>query len=407
MTKYTWSGQGTTTAWDDAGNWSPNGVPGADDLAAFTSANATVTGNEVVGAITILAPTDLSFTGTVTTRGLAGTTASFQVGGGARAAFTAGSSLTVADRLTVGLDGGSTSFDFEGNALTTRNTVVGVGAGTQGSISIEAGAYWHNTGSIVLGTTGEGGLSIGGGGPAGLTLVQVGAGGQGGNVVLGQYAGATGVLDVVGGGDLSAAGSIMVGGKFGAGSHGVGQVSVGLNSEISAGGDITVNAGSVISLSGGSVSGGNIEIAAHATITGSGEVSANQIINNGQITASGFLYIDGPISGHGTLHIATHAELGLGSAGTSQAAIQFLGPDATLLLPQFVTPGATLIEGFHPGDMIDAQYVDSISFDSTTDRLSLFSAGQSMGTLSLAGNYAGDTFHLAYSGSLGTITVGH
>ncbi len=406
MAKFTWSGRGTSSAWSDPGNWTPAGAPGAGDLAAFTSANALVTGDEMAGAITALAATDLTFTGSVTTLGLAGRVSSFQTDNGASITFAAGSSLTVADRLTVGIAAGATSLLFEGTALDTRSATIGLGADAAGALTLGGGATWENTGALTIGRAGDGGLSIGGG--ADLLAGTFGRNPHGGNIVLGQLPGADGALDVSGGGDLLSASTISVGGVLGAAAHGTGQLSVGPNSSVDAYGGITVAGGSIVSLAGGGLTGGVIDVASGATLAGSGFVSTNGgLVNDGHITASGQLFLTTAISGTGTLALGSGATLGLGDADVTQSAIRFLGTGASLLLQEPSPALAGLVEGFRPGDTIVAQYVDKISFDAASDRLTLYVGDAAAAVLSLAGNYAGYSFHDSYVGSAGTITVAH
>ncbi len=406
MARFTWSGRGATSAWNDAGNWTPAGVPGQDDMAVFTSANATVTGDEVAGAITALVPTSLTFTGSVTTRGLAGRASSFQADGGAKVAFTEGANLTVADRLSVGISSGATSLAFAGTTLDTQSTVIGVRAEAAGALTLGGAATWQNTGALTVGLYGEGGLSIDGG--ADLLAGTFGRHPQGGNIVLGQFAGANGALDASGGGNLLSVGTLSVGGVLGAASHGTGQLSVGPNSSVDAYGGITVTAGSIVSLAGGGLAGGVIDIARGATLAGSGFVSTTGgLANDGQITASGQLFLTTAITGTGTLALGAGATLGLGDADVTQSAIRFLGPGATLLLQEPPPALAGLVEGFRPGDTIVAPYVDKISFDAATDKLTMYVGDTAAGVLSLAGNYAGYSFLDSYVGSSGTITVSH
>ncbi len=403
MARFTWSGQGTSSAWSDSGNWRPAGAPGADDLAVFTSANAVVTGDEVAGAIVAPSATDLAFTGSVTTRGLAGRGASFQADGGARITFVAGASLHVADRLAVGISAGATSLVFEGTALDSRSAIIGLGADAVGGLTLDGGAVWDNTGGLIVGRAGDGGLSIGG--EAELFAGTFGRHPHGGDIVLGQLPGGDGALDASGGGDVLAAGTLYVGGVPGAAAHGTGQLSVGPDSSVDAYGGVIIGAGSVAALAGGGLSGGVIDIASGGLLEGSGFVDAvGGLVDDGQIVASGQLFLTGSITGTGMLALGAGATLGLGNADVAQSAIRFLGPDATLLLQQPPPALAGLIEGFRPGDTIVVPFVDRVSFDAGHDQLTLFVGGTASGVLSFSGNYAGDDFRVA---SGGTITVGH
>ncbi len=159
---------------------------------------------------------------------------------------------------------------------------------------------------------------------------------------------------------------------------------------------------------------------ANSFVALTGSVYGN-VVANGQfaVEGGGALFIDmnggvssdpyssaPTISGTGSLSLSEGSTLGLGAADT--AAIQFAGPNATLLLAKL--PGGT-ISGFAAGDTIGLdQTVTGVSFAQTTatqGTLTLTNGAATVGTLKLAGSYSGELFHLdsAVDGSSAVITL--
>ena len=407
MTKYTWTDATRDNAFTDPANWSPGGgPPGANDVAVFSSLNSVISGNGAVGQIQVLAATSIEFTGQISALGLAGVTDGVQIGGNAQVSFAAGSSLTVATTLDVGLSGGRSSLEMQGAGLTTQYTTIGATAGSEGTVGLSSG-YWQNSKYIVIAKAGSGDLSVG----AGATLSVGSSANRGaGKIILGMQQGSTGVLSVSDGGYVVPTSDVWIGGMPNAARHGVGIVSIASGGDIYAGGTVAVAAGSTVNLADGYLTGFALSIAAGATLSGSGAAGSQEVFtNNGLITAYGVLDLSGSdIEGTGTIDIAAGADLLLLGPVLSQGAISFAGPGGTLNLDQYPVVQAP-VSGFAPGDTIMAAYADSVSFNAATDILTLYSAGTSEGTITLSGNYVGATFHDAYQGSEGmiTVTLGH
>jgi hypothetical protein len=217
MTSFTWTGQGKTGAWSDAGNWSAGGPPGAADLALFdTGINSTVTGDATVGGIDFVGAQTVDFAGAIMAHGLAGLPYAVTVGLNAQIEFGSGASLA-APSLEVGVGGGSSTLTMAGAALTTTRAVIGGDRISQGVVSIDH-ALWSDAKSLVIGGTGFGALSMGPGAD-----VFVGVGGKHatpGNVVLGAHRGAQGSLDLnrrCDWGGVARGGAGECGAEFGAG----------------------------------------------------------------------------------------------------------------------------------------------------------------------------------------------
>jgi fibronectin-binding autotransporter adhesin len=129
---------------------------------------------------------------------------------------------------------------------------------------------------------------------------------------------------------------------------------------------------------------------------------------NGTVSAAGGTLLLGPASGTGTLVIGTEAALGL-TAATS-VPIAMAGAGATLILRGINARAAGVISGFAPGDSIVTSNtpIDSVSYQPGTGNLgvlTLSEAGQSIETLILAGNYAGESFSVQPDGSGAAVIV--
>ncbi|WP_158929151.1 hypothetical protein [Acidisphaera sp. S103] len=201
-------------------------------------------------------------------------------------------------------------------------------------------------------------------------------------------------------------------------------------STVQAGGLIGDSAGDVIAVDADSVmkigtaantAAGTLTIAAGAPAEFSGLIYAS-LVDNGQfrVSGGGTLLIDmnttaeddpyassPTISGSGLLLLTEGSTLGLGVVDS--AAIQFVGPDATLMLAAI--PTAT-ITGFTAGDQIQLdQTVTGVTYTQTTAStatLTLTDGASSVGVLKLAGSYAGNyAFHLdtAPNGDTAVITL--
>jgi hypothetical protein len=148
-----------------------------------------------------------------------------------------------------------------------------------------------------------------------------------------------------------------------------------------------------------------------------GSIYGNLIVSGAlQTTGGGTLFIDmtgtgesdpysntPTVGGSGQIWLAEGSTLGLGAADS--AAIQFGGPNATLVLATAAATSAT-ISGFSAGDMIQIdQPVTGLSYQSLTGSLTLTDGAYSVGVLKLAGNYGGDAFHVDPGPTSGTATI--
>src|SRR6185437_6065052 len=121
------------------------------------------------------------------------------------------------------------------------------------------------------------------------------------------------------------------------------------------------------------------------------------------IPIGGVLTINGDVSGSGRLEIGDADTLTL--AGSSIAtAIAFTGSGGLLDLPALPAALSGTISGFASGDLIrfDTTPIDNASWAATTGglgTLTLSNAGATVATLTLAGDYTGDTFYVVPNGS--------
>ena len=151
---------------------------------------------------------------------------------------------------------------------------------------------------------------------------------------------------------------------------------------------------------------GAITIDAGLSTAVTGIIDGNLIVNGVLgVQAQGALAIDlgdpfgsaASIGGSGTLALSENSLLTLGVADS--AAIQFGGPAGTLVVD--VLPSGT-IGGFAAGDIIEiagsgVAMATGLSYSQTSNSvatLTLTKGGSTVGTLTLAGNYAGSLFHL-------------
>ena len=218
-------------------------------------------------------------------------------------------------------------------------------------------------------------------------------------------------LEVAQGSTISASGAILNGGFLLATSNSRAQF-----------GSLTENGASYLypstiavddsaSIEVGSVGGaalGALTIDAGQTSAVSGTIDGNVVLNGTLAVEAGTtLAIDvsdpfgtpQSISGSGKLAISENSQLRLGVADS--AAIQFAGPAGTLILS--AVPTAT-ISGFTSGDIIQLSpgLATGVTYSQTspsTAKLTLTKGITQVGTLSLAGNYAGSLFHMRLDAS--------
>jgi hypothetical protein len=296
-------------------------------------------------------------------------------------------SIGVGQYTTIGGSGATTDFTVTGNVMLTGQLAVG------GSVHVSTGS-----------------------GPAATLTLQSGA-----RLTAGGSAQVFGEMAVEDGSSAVMPGYALL---FGA------SLMVLDGSTVQAGGLIGDSAGDVLAVDGNSTlkigtsastAGGTLTIASGAPAEFSGLIYAS-VVDNGQFrvggggtllidmsaTAESDPYASSPtISGSGLLLLTEGSTLGLGVVDS--AAIQFVGPNATLMLAAI--PTAT-ITGFTAGDRIQLdQTVTGVTYTQTTGNtatLTLTDGNASVGVLKLAGSYAGNfAFHLdaAPNGDSAVITL--
>ena len=295
---------------------------------------------------------------------------------------TAGTVATAPPTATnpVAIAGGSGGYfnNIAGNGLAAQLAVTG-NVLLWGTLGITAGVSVAAGGELDL----DGGASLA---AAGLTLAD-GAGMQAADASTVMISGAAAVA---GGLLLAASGASM---QFGSLIVGGGQNTA----------TVAVDAGSSIEIgSAGTVIPGAIAIDTGQTATISGTLDGNVAVNGTlAVQAGGTLTIDTTdpfgnaqtITGTGTLRIGEGSQVLLGVADS--AAIVFGAPNGTLVAD--VLPTGT-IDGFTSGDTIAlAGLATGLRYTQTTASLAtltLSKGGATVGTLALAGDYAGKLFHI-------------
>ncbi len=187
-------------------------------------------------------------------------------------------------------------------------------------------------------------------------------------------------------------------------------------------GALTLDAGS-ISLTGGTIQAGSIDLESSATMLGYGTVSG-PITNSGLIEAqsSHTLDISGNISGTGSIEVLNHATLEVDGSVASTQTLSFTGGNGatgTLALDHSLTqPFSAVISGLGQNDNIDLKDLTfttsgdmtaTTSFSSASGHTTLvvtqISTAQHV-TFTLAGDYTSSTWNFAQE-STGTGTVFH
>jgi hypothetical protein len=273
---FSWNNAGAVSAdWDDAGNWSPSGVPGPGDDAAIAGAFviAYATGAAPsVNSLTITAGgvlqtyTGLTAAGAVTLSTGAlqfGATASFVVGtlslSNASSAVYVGPPVAVGPVPALVLQAGL--FDLQ-----TGSTVTVLGSGYAGGAASQAG--FGPSGSGVPGGGGASGTTGGGGGGS------AGAGGAGADSGGGNGAAGT-VFETASpptDGGAGGGGSSSAGGGAGGGLLVINATTASLNGFLQADGAVGGLGGSGVAGGGGGGAGGSIVVQAQV-LTGTGTIS--------------------------------------------------------------------------------------------------------------------------------------
>jgi FecR protein/Bacterial Ig-like domain len=194
-------------------------------------------------------------------------------------------------------------------------------------------------------------------------------------------------------------------------------VAAGSDDSLTITGALTVDAGS-ISLTGGTIQAGSIDLESATTLVGFGTVSG-PITNSGLIEAqsSHTLDISGNISGTGSIEVLNHATLEVDGSVASTQTLSFAGGNGatgTLVLDHSLTQAfSAVISGLGQNDDIDLKDLTfttrgdmtastSYANGHTTLVVSNTSKEQSV-TLKLAGDYTHSTWNFAQDSGTGTI----
>ena len=181
----------------------------------------------------------------------------------------------------------------------------------------------------------------------------------------------------------------------------------------------TVDASSIIEIgSADDAKAGTFTLDAGQTLTDGGSINAPTIVDDGTIEAGPgeSLSLDGSgsgLSGDGSVVIGADAALTIAAVlQTSQNTIEFVGEGGTLTLSKTSLTAdlafTPTISGFGSSDQIEYQGdAPQVSYSGTASggTLTLSNGGVTVATLTLSGDYAGDTFYATYNGSATYVTV--
>ena len=418
------SGHGQVGNWSDPANWTGNVLPNTTSSIALFNANETLNSNFSVFNMMVLGNETLTINGTLNTTST-NLCRSLMVCDQATMNFTSTSVLNCAGGLVVGNDAtGTLSAVGNGAAhpvLNSRDGKIGQHLNSQGTMTLND-AVWNVSDRMFVGLSGVGTLNEGAGTHVGVAAC----------FGIGANLGGTGHVALSGGSTLSVGTFAIIGGNGldpdtppppGTGT-GTGTLNVGAGSTFSAAMFLKVSAGSSVTLAGGTVNVGNAYpgLTLNGALSGYGTVSVGPagqnsvgITDNGVITASGgTLMLNSAVSGTGQLQIAAGSTLALNGASIGVPSIAFAGSNGTLDLAHGIADHAT-ITGFAAGDSILMAGVDAMSFNASTDVLSLSSGGHVVDTVQLAGTYATTAFSLTETSAGAVIgfasthmaTIGH
>jgi collagen type I/II/III/V/XI/XXIV/XXVII alpha len=243
-------------------------------------------------------------------------------------------------------------------------------------------------------------LKVGNAGDGSLTVQQGGevvtATGGTGEIDIAIAAGETSTATVTGAGSLLQGNSLAVGGNIDA-AGGQGKLTVSSSGEVLVS-DAHVWSTGAIKLSGGTLATDPLTIDAGGAVNGAGLVSG-AITDDGKITASsGVLTLSGAVGGSGALDIGSSGTLSLSGSVAGSVALEFSGQGGTLRLATSI--GANMqapIADFRPGDTIAlaGQSVDGFSYDTSINALTLNGDGGANVSVTLSGSYSQSSFALS------------
>jgi len=386
-----YTGLGQSGNWSDPNNWGGGTAAGASNIALFEM-SATENGSFTARQLMFLGTESITVNGALTSVS-PGLCASFMVCDQATLTLKPTGSITSAGGLIVGNESVGTLI-AQGNStahstITSVSGKIGQNIGGVGTATID-GAVWNNSVNMFVGQNSQGTLNVLDGGQ--VT--------DGTSFVVGANTGATGVVNLASGAKLTVGSFAKIGGGDPTTAGGLGTMNVGASSLFSVAGPLKIASGSALDLTGGTVTVTDnvtgLKIWTGGTLSGFGTVNSlpTGIGDDGTIRATGgTLVLNGMVSGAGSLQIAASSTAQITASKLGLATVNFAGSNGTLALAHGITSLAT-ITNFAAGDHITMAGIDSLSWNSTKDLLTLSSGGHVVDTLHIAGTYASTDFTL-------------
>ena len=326
--------------------------------------------------------------------GVAGFVVGSQAGGLGTATISGiGSSLTNSGEFVIGASGSGRLTVSAGAVVnttvpsgsTTAGAIVGENAGSTGIVSVVgAGSEWSIGSGLTIGGAGTGTLVIGAGATVTAASLQVGVSGVGALKVSGASA------------------TMQVSGNATFGGTAKGSVAIGSGGLVSVAGTTEIKDGGV-ALSGGALSvSKTLTDDAGQFITGYGTVNASSLINSSLLQANGgTLSFIGGITGTGILRIQAASTLGVSGSVSSGQKIQFESATSNLVLGAPASFAGTIYD-FIKGDTIDLSKIAASSVTYSGQTLTVHESGGASLALTFAGAYTQSSFGLASDGHSGT-----
>jgi T5SS/PEP-CTERM-associated repeat protein len=392
-------GDGQAGNWGDPNNWW-NGLPGADSV-VVVPVSATLNGSFAANSVMLLGNETVTINGTVTTQN-PNPCEGFMVCDGAAATFTPGSALNDAGALIVGNDGNGTLTALAGVTLGSLDGLIGRMDAGVGALVI-SDAHWNSVDDVLVGDDGRGALTVTANG-----VVTVGT-----NLDIGANHGSRGQVTVSDGGTLAIASLLAVGSNqnsaFGSGT---GTLTVAAGGVVTVGFELAVYAGNALTLDGGTIEGGayatDMRVFSGGFLSGFGTIAmpAGMIADCGTMVATGgTLLLNGILTGaNGVLDIAGGATADITGTQITGVSIGFTGAHGVLELANGVIDPGT-ITGFAAGDEILMSGVNGLSFNASTDILTLGEGNTAVAKLHFDGPYASNAFTLTQTAAGAAITL--
>ena len=385
-----YKGTGPVADWHTASNWSAGYVPGAADTALFLH-SAVLNGPIEVGTLMLIGSETMSISGAIKTDST-NQCESFMVCQDSNVTFNAGSSLSDAGGMEVGVHGvGTVTIDgASGSAaaasLSMVDLKIGQFAAAVGTVNIASGNVNVQFPTFV-GQMGQGTLNITGTGTETT-----------GGLGLGADQGGSGTLNMSGNAVLTATSWMQIGDAVVGGVGGTGVVNLSGNSDLISKGTASIGAGSTVNVAGGTFTiggaGMGLIINQAGQLSGNGTVTSayHGVTDNGLLASSGgTLVVTGNLSGMGAVQVGTGSTLDLVASHISVPSIAFMGSTGTLELAPEVS-GNFSIANFEAGDQLLVSGIDSAAWNGSTDMLTLSEHGQALDHLTLTGVAANASF---------------